>query len=125
MSFAEKEWFPESMYSTWLSDSLILMTSSLLFYHMVQQKSLSIDYRLSALFSVILILCSVGIGIVSLYPYFQRMGKILNTNDSEQSQKEKIYRTMYTIFGSIIILIQLLIAVFIVKGVISQNKKKS
>ena len=121
LTFSEKEWFPESIYSNWLSDSLILMTASLLFYHMVQKQSLAIDYRLAALFAVLLILCSVGIGIVSLYPYFQRMGNILDNNESEQAKKERLYRTMYTIFGSIILIVQLLIAIFIIKGVIQHK----
>ena len=116
--FSEKEWFPESLYSTWLSDSLVLMTSSLLFYHMVQRQSIIIDYRLSALFAVILILCSIGIGIVSLYPYFQRMGTVLQKDNTEQVKKEKLYRIMYTTFGAIILFVQFAIALFIIKGVI-------
>jgi hypothetical protein len=119
--FSEKEWFPESLYSTWLSDSLVLMTSSLLFYHMVQKQSIIIDYRLSALFAVILIFCSIGIGIVSLYPYFQRMGTVLQKDDTDQVKKEKLYRIMYTIFGAIILFVQFAIALFIIKGVIDHK----
>ena len=118
ISFSEKEWFPESLYSTWLSDSLVLMTASLLFYHMVQKQSLSIDYRLAALFAVVLIFCSIGIGIISLYPYYQRMGEVLKLEETDQVKKEKIYRTMFTIFGSIILLVQFAIALFIIKGVL-------
>ena len=116
--FSEKEWFPESLYSTWLSDSLVLMTASLLFYHMVQKQSLLIDYRLAALFAVALIFCSIGIGIIGLYPYYQRMGEILKREETDQVKKEKIYRTMFTIFGSIILLVQFAIALFIIKGVL-------
>ena len=119
--FSEKEWFPESLYSTWLSDSLVLMTSSLLFYHMVQKQSIIIDYRLSALFAVVLIFCSIGIGIVSLYPYFQRMGTVLQKDDTDQVKKEKLYRIMYTIFGAIILFVQFAIALFIIKGVIDHK----
>lgn len=116
--FSEKEWFPESLYSTWLSDSLILMTASLLFYHMVQKQSLVIDYRLAALFAVLLIFCSIGIGIVSVYPYFQRMDEIFKQEETDQVKKEKLYRMMYTIFGSIILFVQFAIAIFIIKGVL-------
>ena len=119
--FTEKEWFPESLYSTWLSDSLVLMTASLLFYHMVQKQSLVIDYRLSALFAVILIFCSIGIGIISLYPYYQRMGEILKQEETDQVKREKVYRTMFTIFGSIILCVQFAIALFIIKGVINHK----
>ena len=52
----------------------------------------------------------MGIGSVSLYPYFQRMREVLeNTNEenTEQAKKERVYRNLYTIFGGIIIFIQL------------------
>ena len=68
------------------------------------------------MFSVVLIFCSIGIGIVSLYPYYQRMGQVLIKEETDQVKKERIYRTMFTIFGSIILLVQFLIAVFIIKG---------
>ena len=125
MVFSEREWFPESIYTNWLADSLILMTSALLFYHMVQKESLNIDYRIAAFFAVSLIFCSVGIGSVSLYPYFQRMREVLeNTNEenTEQAKKERVYRNLYTIFGGIIIFIQLGIALFIIRGVILHKK---
>ena len=117
-TFSEKELFPESLYSVWLSDSLILMTASLLFYHMVQRQSIVIDYRLAALFAVLLIFCSVGIGIVSLYPYIQRTSDVLRQEDTDNVKQERLYRTMYTIFGTIIVFIQFIIALFIIKGVL-------
>ena len=125
MVFSESEWFPESIYTNWLADSLILMTSALLFYHMVQKQSLNIDYRIAAFFAVSLIFCSVGIGIVSLYPYFQRMREVLenaNEEKTEQAKKERVYRNLYTVFGGIIIFIQLGIAIFIIRGVILHKK---
>ena len=38
MKFTEQEWFPESLYNNWLADSLVLMTASLLFYHMTREE---------------------------------------------------------------------------------------
>ena len=97
------------------------MTSALLFYHMVQKQTLVIDYRLAALFAVALILCSVGIGIVSLYPYIQRMKQILDDRETEDIKRERTYRTMYIVFGSIIVSVQLIIAIFIIKGVLNHK----
>ena len=76
VQFSEKEWFwfPESLFSSWMGDSLVLMTASLLFYHMTQKESLIMDYRLAGFFAVSLILCSMCMAIVSLYPYYQRNG---------------------------------------------------
>jgi len=126
MVFTDKEWFPEGIYTNWLADSLLLMTSALLFYHMVQSESLNIDYRIAAFFACALIFCSVGIGIVSLYPYYQRMQETLENaheENSAQAKREKIYRNLYTIFGGIVVFIQLGIAAFIIRGVILHKKK--
>ena len=122
IKFSDKEWFPESLYNGWLADSLVLMTASLLFYHMTRQQSLVMDYRLAGIFSVSLILCSVIMGGVSLYPYYQRMGEIIDAENSEQSSKERIYRLINTILGSIIICVQIGIAIVIIKGVMNKSK---
>ena len=122
MKFSESEWFPESLYNNWLADSLVLMTASLLFYHMTKKKTLEIDYRIAGIFAVSLILCSMVMGIASLYPYYQRMGDIIINDDSEEYKKENAYRIVNTVLGSIIILIQFGIAVTITKGVINKMK---
>ena len=95
MKFTEKEWFPESLYNNWLADSLVLMTASLLFYHMTQKNSLEMDYRIAGIFAVALILCSMVMGITSLYPYYQRMGLIIEGDDSEEYKRENTYRIIY------------------------------
>ena len=61
-------------------------------------------------------------GGVSLYPYYQRMGEIIDAENSEQSSKERIYRLINTILGSIIICVQIGIAIVIIKGVINKSK---
>ena len=126
---SDKVWFPESLYNGWLEDSLVLMTASLLFYHMTRVESLSMDYRIAAFFSISLILISIGIGALSLYPYYQRIGTVLDEDkgkETEQAKREKQYRLAYTIFGSVLVFIQLGIAVTILKGTLSgkpKNKK--
>ena len=122
MKFTEQEWFPESLYNNWLADSLVLMTASLLFYHMTRKNSLEMDYRIAGVFAVALILCSMVMGITSLYPYYQRMGLIIDEDDSEEHKRENTYRIINTILGSIIIAIQFGISVTIVKGVLNKTK---
>ena len=75
-----------------------------------------------AFFAVCLIFCSIGLGLASLYPYYQRMNKVLQDETREQVKKENLYRILYTIFGSIIIFIQVCIALFIIRGVIKYKK---
>ena len=122
MKFTEQEWFPESLYNNWLADSLVLMTASLLFYHMTKKNSLEMDYRIAGIFAVALILCSMVMGITSLYPYYQRMGMIIDEDSSEEHRRENMYRIINTVLGSIIIVIQLGISVTIVKGVLNKMK---
>ena len=122
MKFTDQEWFPESLYNNWLADSLVLMTASLLFYHMTQKNSLEMDYRIAGIFAVALILCSMIMGITSLYPYYQRMGLIIDKDDSEEHKQENTYRLINTVLGSIIITIQLGITITIIKGVINKMK---
>ena len=122
----ERIWFPESLYNGWLEDSLVLMTASLLFYHMTRVESLEMDYRIAAFFSIALILISIGIGAVSLYPYYQRIGEVLDKKESEnieQKSKEVQYRLSYTIFGSILVFIQFGIAIAIFMGTLKGPPK--
>ena len=120
--FSDKEWFPESLYNNWLADSLVLMTASLLFYHMTRKKSLEIDYRIAGFFAVSLILCSIAMGIVSLYPYYERIVEIIKHDNTYEFKKENSYRIINTVLGSIIIIIQFGIAITIIKGVINKRK---
>ena len=122
MKFTEQEWFPESLYNNWLADSLVLMTASLLFYHMTKKNSLEMDYRIAGVFAVALILCSMVMGITSLYPYYQRMGLIIDEDSSEEHKRENTYRIINTVLGSIIVAIQFGISITIVKGVINKMK---
>ena len=54
------------------------------------------DYRIAGIFAVALILCSMVMGIVSLYPYYQRMGLIIEQDDSEEHKRENTYRIINT-----------------------------
>ena len=122
----ETIWFPESLYNTWLSDSLILMTASLLFYHMTRVSSLEMDPRVAGIFAVCLISISIALGITSVIPYITRVTTLIkqdqSTEESQESKKEGNYRTVYTILGCILILIQIGIAITIIKGAFNWKK---
>ena len=45
---SEQVWFPESLYNGWLADSLVLMTASLLFYHMTRVESTNESARIGS-----------------------------------------------------------------------------
>lgn len=124
-------WFPESLLSTWLGASIITLTTSLLFYHMTRVKSLEMNPRIAGIFAVALILMSIGIAIVSIFPYYQRIGYILQ-DETQDKDPEKIrranleneYRILYTTLCSIIIFIEIGIAITIFRGTFFSNIKK-
>ena len=114
-------YFPEELYSGWISNSLVLMTSSLLFYHMTMVKSLEMHPRIAGFFAVILILISVTYAISSIIPYYQRTDRFIKYHDNdpkyaEQIAKEKSNKILYLVLGAILCTVQLGIAYVIVRG---------
>ena len=49
---------PELLLANWTSVSFVLMTVSLLFYHMTRQRTLEMDRRLAGVFAVSIIIMS-------------------------------------------------------------------
>jgi hypothetical protein len=123
----ENLYLPEELYSGWISNSLVLMTSSLLFYHMTMVKSLEMHPRLAGFFAVILILISVAYATSSIIPYYQRTDRFIkNHGDNpvyeEQIVKEKSNKILYLVLGAILCTVQLGIAYVIVRGSIRFNQ---
>lgn len=85
-------------------------TTALLFYHMTQQKSLTIDKTLAAVISVLIIVASVFYNIYSLYNFFGRT-EILILNATLKCEIEKINqsRAIYGFITCLIVIVQLLI----------------
>ena len=107
-------YFPENIYATWMSVSFILITLSLLFYHMTRLKSIRMDSRLAAIYAAILILISCIISFISIFPYYSRFRKIYKKYPNKL-RNENFYHQIYILCGIIIVFIQLLIAMTIIK----------
>ena len=107
-------YFPENIYASWMSVSFILITLSLLFYHMTRLKSLRMNSHLAAIFSATLIFVSCTISFISMFPYYSRFNKMYKQYPNKL-KTENIYHKLYIFCGIIIIIIQLLIALSIVK----------
>ena len=117
-SQSENIWFPEDLYNSWLGVSIVLMTTALLFYHMTKKKSLEISPKASAIIAISFMLLSITIIIGSLIPYYQRVSNVTDekNQDDKQNKRENHYKIFYTIIGSIFIFIEILVCIFIVKG---------
>ena len=104
----EGVYIPESVYMGWMSVSFVLITLSLLFYHMTRIKSLKMNTKVSGLYAVILIIISCTISLISIIPYYTRFNE-------EKRSEESIYHIFYIICGIMVIIIELLIASTIIK----------
>ena len=112
----EKIFFPESLLASWLGASFLLMTASLLFYHMTRIKSLEMDPRIAGIFSVALILIALVLTVATLFPYYERIGTAIRKKEIKNPEMEQKYRNLYLTIGIILATIEFGIAAAIVKG---------
>lgn len=124
---SDKVFFPEELYSGWISNSLVLTTTSLLFYHMTKLNSLEMDARIAGIFAVVLIVISIAYAITSIVPYYQRSSDFVKDPENQKNYPDIVYREkrnriIYLVLGAVLATIQVGIAVVITKG--SFIKKK-
>lgn len=116
-------WFPESVYFGALAYSVILMTASLLFYHMTKTNSLEMRPRTSATFAVLLIIISVLFAIMGVSSYYVRLQELQkqkqNLSDLNKTflEKEIAIFWFYLVLGTVYMLIEIGICWYIVRGV--------
>lgn len=118
-SSVESLWAPEGQFCAWLSSSFLLMTVSLLFYHMTRVSSLEMNPRIAGFFSVALILAAVVITIMALYTYSIRLTELEQTQQADLTpaeQKEKQFKMVYFLVGIVIIVIELSLCMVIILG---------
>jgi len=109
---------PEALLANWVNISFFSISCSLIFYHVVQVRSIKMDPRISAFIAISLMLVSVGYNIIALPPYIARMNYAIK-HVTVPHQKEGIYRLMLIYSGLIITttIIQLVICYFILREV--------
>ena len=109
-------YFPESIYAGWLSVSFLLITLSLLFYHMARVSSIEMNTKIAGTYSVLLIVIACIYSFISIFPYFTRFKDIyVKHKNNYDLRKEYIYHELYIIGGILVVIIQLLIAFSIIK----------
>ena len=107
---------PELLLARWTSVSFILMTVSLLFYHMTRRKTLEMDPRLAGVFAVSIIIMSAVFTIQSLVVYAKRVGRLRTKKETEFVHQEIIISHTYIAVGSILVVISFGIAIAILVG---------
>ena len=107
---------PELLLANWTNVSFILMTVSLLFYHMTRRRTLEMDRRLAGVFAISIIIMSVVFAIQSLIIYSKRLGRLKKKKETDFIQQEISISHTYIIVSSILIVIAVGIAIVILLG---------
>ena len=123
---------PENQLTSWLAISLIMLTSSLLLFHMTGSNTLIMHPYVAATLVSIFIILDICITITALIPYNLRSNEIFNEDSPEfkdsldlgyNLKHERVYTRVYTVIICIFILIQLVVCVYVVKDSFERAKK--
>lgn len=105
LAFSEDIYFPESLLTGWLNVSGVILTTSLVFYHMSRVKSIKVEPYLAKIIAIGLIIISTSYMVYAVIPYTKRMNynidkciKLKECSD-EQTMELKILKWSYIILG--------------------------
>ena len=120
-------WEPELLLVGWLGASFVLVTLSLLFYHMTRVSSLEMSPRLSGIFSVCLIVCSVILTGIAIFTYDARTRNIMRRVelDDKSRKQENAFKRTHTVICVFIMMIQLGIVLTIAMGTLKESQRNS
>jgi hypothetical protein len=118
--FSDNIYLPESVLSSWLNVSIMILTSSLLFYHMSQVHSLKFSPVLSKIIAVGLILVSTMYMVYAFISYVKRMNytiskcKYLKECSKDQLNGLIFLKNSYLVLGLCTSVIQTMIVYLII-----------
>jgi hypothetical protein len=107
---------PELLLASWTSVSFILMTVSLLFYHMTRRKTLEMGRRLAGVFAVSIITMSAVFAVQSLVVYAKRVKRLQSATPTSFVRQEIGISHTYIAVGTILVVISTGIAGTILVG---------
>ena len=122
--YSDKVYAPESIFAGWLSLSYVLLTTSLLFYHMSQVKSIRASPAVAAAVAVALVIVSTLYMVYSLGPYIGRMHHVIKICkldpkcNKDELKRFIIVKNSYIGLGLTTSIIQLVITWLILKKAI-------
>ena len=120
LAYSDNVYFPESLLNQWLNVSSVMVTCSLVFYHMSRVKSIKVEPYLAKLIAMGLIIISTSYTIYALIPYNKRMDFIikkcseLNECPDDQVEELKFLRKSYMILGLTTFMIQCVIVYLVI-----------
>ena len=120
LAYSESTFSPEELLSDWMAVSGVMLTTSLLFYHMSRVKTLRVNSFLAKFVSIGLISISTFYLIYALIPYSKRMNftvsecERLKECDKSQVSNIKYVRNSYLFLGMLSIIIQSIIVYIVV-----------
>jgi hypothetical protein len=120
LAYSDNVYFPESLLNQWLNVSSVMVTCSLVFYHMSRVKSIKMEPYLAKLIATGLIIISTSYTIYALIPYNKRMDFIikkcseLNECPDDQVEELKFLKKSYMILGLTTFMIQCVIVYLVV-----------
>lgn len=89
--------------------SLLLLTTSLVFFQMAQSRK-DLPFVFSSIFSIGLVFISFIYTIMALFQYHERMTRRIQKNlDSNLDKNEKVYWYIYLVLGILFLLIEIFI----------------
>ena len=107
---------PELLLANWISVSFVLMTVSLLFYHMTRRKTLEMDRRLAGIFAISIIIMSAVLAVQSRVVYAKRIRRHRNKQETAFIRQEIGISHTYIAVGTILVVISVGIATAILIG---------
>jgi len=119
-------WFPESLYFVSLGYSVVLMTTSLLFYHMIKTHSLEMPLVISSLLAITLIIISIIFVIIGILSYYDRLQEL----QRERNKLPHLHRHIlihelpfgysYIAMGILFMIVELIIGFYVIVGTIKE-----
>ena len=122
-AFSDLTTDPEDLLSDWINVSSLMLTTSILFYHISRSKTLKVDPRLAKVVSVSLILISTLYLVYGLITYTDRMNDTVEkcrefkTCSDKQSNEINNIKNTYIGIGAFTIFAQSLIVYIVLSNI--------
>ena len=114
-------WFPESILAAWFAVAVVMLTTSLLFYDITgrnKSKSVFRSKNAAKFVSIGLMILSVVMTAGATHHYYARITEIDPTQlTSEQLQREHTYKMLYTISGTMFVIIECVVGWMVFRGI--------